>query len=159
MSKAAKNKKKRNVVREHPNRKYGSKRPVTLSRKQTNLAPAQVIHRVSKGLPFSELEHLRGEIDEPLESVARRLAISRSTLQRRKTERRLSPQESDRVMRFWRLTQQAAKVFGDMARARQWLKFPQRGLGGAVPLDYASTEVGAREIENLLGRIEYSVYS
>jgi len=118
-----------------------------------------VIHRVSKGLPFSELEHLRGEIDESLESVARRLAISRSTLQRRKAERRLSPQESDRVMRFWRLTQQAAKVFGDMARARQWLKFPQRGLGGAVPLDYASTEVGAREIENLLGRIEYSVYS
>jgi putative toxin-antitoxin system antitoxin component (TIGR02293 family) len=80
-------------------------------------------------------------------------------LQRRKTERRLSPQESDRVMRFWRLTQQAAKVFGDMARGRQWLKFPQRGLGGAVPLDYASTEVGAREIESLLGRIEYSVYS
>src|SRR5216684_1307158 len=76
MSKAAKNKKKRNVVREHPHRKYGSKRPVTLSRKQTNLAPAQVIHRVSKGLPFSELEHLRGEIDEPLESVARRLAIA-----------------------------------------------------------------------------------
>src|SRR5713226_5406010 len=76
MSKAAKNKKKRNVVREHPHRKYGSKRPVTLSRKQTNLAPAQVIHRVSKGLPFGELEHLRGEIDEPLESVARRLDIS-----------------------------------------------------------------------------------
>src|SRR6266699_3232487 len=63
MSKAAKNKKKRNVVREHPHRKYGSKRPVTLSRKQANLAPAQVIHRVNKGLPFGELEHLRGEID------------------------------------------------------------------------------------------------
>ena len=159
MSKAEKNKKKRNVVREQAHRKYGSQRPVTLSRKQTNLAPAQVIHRVSKGLPFSELEHLRGEIDEPLESVARRLAISRSTLQRRKAERRLSPQESDRVMRFWRLTQHAAKVFGHMTRARQWLKFPQRGLGGAVPLDYASTEVGAREVENLLGRIDYGVYS
>src|SRR5438874_11049699 len=126
MSKTARNKKKRNVVREHPHRKYGSKRPVTLSRKQTNLAPAQVIHRVSKGLPLSELEHLRCEIDEPLESVARRLAISRSTLQRRKTERRLSPQESDRVMRDWRLTQQATKDLADMGRQLQWLKLPHR---------------------------------
>src|SRR5438132_1513915 len=159
MSKAAKNKKKRNVVREHPHRKYGSKRSVALSRKQPNLAPAQVIHRVSKGLPFGELEHLRGEIDEPLESLARRLSISRSTLQRRKTERRLSPQESDRVMRFWRLFRQAVDLFGDAAKGRAWLKHPQYGLGGAVPLEYASTEVGAREVENLLGRIEYSVYS
>jgi uncharacterized protein (DUF2384 family) len=28
-----------------------------------------------------------------------------------------------------------------------------------VPLDYAETEVGAREVDNLLGRIEYSVYT
>src|SRR5438128_12220070 len=130
MSKAAKNKKKRNVVRKHPPRKYGSKRSLTLSRKQTNLAPAQVIHRVSKGLPFSELEHLRGEIDEPLESVARRLAISRSTLQRRKAERRLSPQETDRDMRVWQLTQHVAKVHGHQARAWQGLKFAQRALAG-----------------------------
>jgi uncharacterized protein (DUF2384 family) len=44
-------------------------------------------------------------------------------------------------------------------KARVWLKFPQRGLGGAVPLDYAETEVGAREVDNLLGRIDYGVYS
>ena len=44
-------------------------------------------------------------------------------------------------------------------RARQWLSFPQYGLGGVVPLDYARTEVGAREVETLLGRIEYGVYS
>lgn len=44
-------------------------------------------------------------------------------------------------------------------RARRWLSSPQVGLGGAVPLDYAETEVGAREVEDLLGRIEYGVYS
>jgi len=118
-----------------------------------------MIERVSKGLPFGELEHLRSEIDEPFESLARQLSISRSTLQRRRAERRLSPQESDRVMRLWRLLRQAADLFGDTAKARAWLKHPQYGLGGAVPLDYATTEVGAREVEDLLGRIEYSVYS
>ena len=43
--------------------------------------------------------------------------------------------------------------------ARQWLTSPQYGLGGAVPLEYAETEVGAREVEDLLGRIEHGVYS
>jgi len=62
-------------------------------------------------------------------------------------------------MRFWRLVRQAADLFGDIERARAWLKHPQYGLGGAIPLDYARTEIGAREVENLLGRIDYGVYS
>jgi putative toxin-antitoxin system antitoxin component (TIGR02293 family) len=95
----------------------------------------------------------------PFEQLAAKLAISRSTLQRRKAAGRLSPNESDKVMRFSRLLEHATNVFGDVNKARVWLKFPQRGLGGAVPLDYAETEVGAREVDNLLGRIDYGVYS
>ncbi len=62
-------------------------------------------------------------------------------------------------MRFSQLLEHATKVFGDVDRARAWLKHPQRGLGGAVPLDYAETEIGAREVDRLLGRIDYGVYS
>jgi putative toxin-antitoxin system antitoxin component (TIGR02293 family) len=71
----------------------------------------------------------------------------------------LSPDESDKVIRFLRLLRQATDLFGSTEKARAWLKYPQYGLGGAVPLDYASTEAGAREVENLLGRIKYGVYS
>ncbi|PYJ36479.1 MAG: hypothetical protein DME81_10160 [Verrucomicrobia bacterium] len=53
----------------------------------------------------------------------------------------------------------ATDVFGEIDKARAWLKHPQYGLGGAVPLDYAETEIGAREVDNLLGRIDYGVYS
>ena len=62
-------------------------------------------------------------------------------------------------MRFWKLIRQAVKLFGSIDRARAWLKHPQFGLAGAVPLDFAKTEIGAREVEDLLGRIEFSVYS
>jgi putative toxin-antitoxin system antitoxin component (TIGR02293 family) len=121
--------------------------------------PTELIRKIQKGLRFSELETLQDSIDLPFEQLAAKLAISRSTLQRRKAAGRLSPDESDKVMRLSRLLEHATKVFGDIERARAWLKFPQRGLGGAVPLDYAETEVGAREVDDLLGRIEYSVYS
>jgi putative toxin-antitoxin system antitoxin component (TIGR02293 family) len=146
---------RRAVVGERPTAAYGSH--VLLAKK--HVAPAKAIEHISKGLPFSELEHLRSEIDEPFESLARHLSISRSTLQRRKAERRLSPKESDRLLRLWRLFRQATALFGNPVKARAWLKYPQYGLGGAVPLEYARTEIGAREVENLLGRIKFSVYS
>lgn len=121
--------------------------------------PHELIRRIQKGLPFSDLRVLQDSIDMPFEQLAAKLAISRSTLQRRKTAGRLSPDESDKVMRFSQLLEHATKVFGDVEKARAWLKHPQRGLGGAVPLDYAETEIGAREVDNLLGRIDYGVYS
>jgi putative toxin-antitoxin system antitoxin component (TIGR02293 family) len=131
--------------------------------KKTHLAkakhPTELIRQIQKGLRFSELQTLQNSLDLPFEQLAAKLCISRSTLHRRKAAGRLSPDESDKVMRLSRLLDHAAKVFGDVEKARAWLKFPQRGLGGAVPLDYAQTEVGAREVDDLLGRIDYGVYS
>jgi putative toxin-antitoxin system antitoxin component (TIGR02293 family) len=121
--------------------------------------PHALIRRIQRGLPFREIEDLQNKMDIPMEQLAEKLSISRSTLQRRKVAGRLSADESDKVIRFSRLIGQATDLFGDVDRARAWLKHPQYGLGGTIPLDYASTEVGAREVENLLGRIEYSVYS
>src|SRR6266702_1918058 len=121
--------------------------------------PTELIRQIQKGLRFSELETLQNSIDLPFEQLAAKLSISRSTLQRRKAAGRLSPDESDRVMRYSRLLHQATDFFGDIEKARAWLKHPQYGLGGAVPLDYARTETGAREVENLLGQMKYGVYS
>lgn len=131
--------------------------------KKTHMAkakhPTDLIRQIQKGLRFTELKTLQHSLDMPFEQLAAKLSISRSTLQRRKHAGRLSPDESDKVVRLSRLLDHAAKVFGDVEKARAWLKFPQVGLGGAVPLDYAQTEVGAREVDDLLGRIDYGVYS
>src|SRR5258707_2011431 len=121
--------------------------------------PTQLIRRIQKGLPFAELEALRKDLDLPLDQLAGKLSISRATLHRRKNAGRLSPEESDKVIRFSRLLEKATDLFGNLETGRAWLTLLQYGLGGAVPLDYAGTEAGAREVENLLGRIKYSVYS
>lgn len=134
----------------------------TLEKKKVTgkpLHPTDLIRQIQKGLRFTELETLQHSLDMPFEQLAAKLSISRSTLQRRKHSGRLSPEESNKVVRFSQLLEHATDVFGDIEKARAWLKFPQHGLGGAVPLDYAETEIGAREVDNLLGRIDYGVYS
>jgi putative toxin-antitoxin system antitoxin component (TIGR02293 family) len=108
----------------------------------------------------TELEDLQTSLAVPTEKLATMIGISKATIHRLKgAGDRLGLAESDRVVRFARLFGRAVKVFGDREEAKRWLNSPQFGLGGAVPLDYAKTEVGAREVENLLGRIEYGVYS
>jgi len=114
---------------------------------------------VTKGLPFGELEALREQLDIPLDRLTQFLGLARATVHRRKVSGHLNADESDKVLRFARLLGQAAKVFGGIAGAREWLRAPQYGLGGAVPLAFAGTEVGAREVESLIGRIDHGVYS
>ncbi len=123
------------------------------------LPSSEIIGAVQKGLKIVEMENLRAVLDLPMEGLAAKLGISKATLHRRKASGRLDPAESDRVVRFARLMGKAIEVLESEDNARKWLNSPQVGLGGAVPLDYAETEVGAREVEDLLSRIEYGVYS
>ena len=118
-----------------------------------------VIGAVQAGLPFVEVEALRAGLDLSMNELALKLGLSKATLHRRKLEGRLTPAESDRVMRYARLLGRAVEVMGREEAGRKWLKSEQFGLGLAVPLDYAETEAGAREVECLLGRIDYGEYS
>ncbi len=123
------------------------------------LGPAELVEILRLGLPVEELEVLQDSLDVPMDKLALMLGISKATLHRRKAGGRLGPAESDRVVRFARLMGKAVEVLESERSARRWLNSPQLGLGGAVPLEFAETEVGAREVEDLLGRIEYGVYS
>jgi putative toxin-antitoxin system antitoxin component (TIGR02293 family) len=132
-------------------RPAAAKKPKVSSRKKANVAPP--------GLDFGEFEALRRQLDLSLGELTARLGLSRATIDRRMAAGRLTKDESDKVVRFARLLGHAAHLFGGLDEARQWLKAPRSGLGGAVPLDHAQTEAGAQEVENLLGRVARSVQS
>jgi len=125
----------------------------------SDFTPHKLNRAIQEGLEIGELADLLATLNVPLEKLAPKLGISKATLHRRKASGRLDTAESDRVVRFARLMGKAVEVLESEENARKWLTAPQIGLGGAVPLDYAETEMGAREVEDLLGRIEYGVYS
>lgn len=105
------------------------------------------------GLAFQEFEALRRQLDLSLEELSARLGLSRATVEERKAAGRLTSDESGKVVSFARLLGHAVHLFGDLDEARHWLKTPQRGLHGAVPLDYATTDFGVREVESLLSQL------
>lgn len=141
---------------EEPAAIYG-KRPGTRRRKVMN-AP-ETVASIRAGLPMVEFEALQDLLGLGAEQLAGHLGISRSTLVRRRKARRLDMQESDRLLRYARLYARAEEALGGAESACEWLRTPARALGYVSPLEFAETEAGARETENLLGRIEHGVFS
>jgi putative toxin-antitoxin system antitoxin component (TIGR02293 family) len=64
------------------------------------------------------------------------------------------------LFRAARLFGRTLQLFeGDRDAAVEWLTTPQTALGDRVPLDLARTEIGAREVERLVGRLDHGVFS
>jgi putative toxin-antitoxin system antitoxin component (TIGR02293 family) len=124
------------------------------------LGTAELVRQVSDGFPYGVLDHLRRSVGLSTSSLAQLMGINARTLNRRKREGRLNPDESDRVFRLARVYAKALGLFeGDLSKARRWLSTPKVALGGETPLDYARVEVGAQEVLDLIGRIEHGVPS
>jgi putative toxin-antitoxin system antitoxin component (TIGR02293 family) len=117
-----------------------------------------MIQKVKTGLPVKSFEKLGKKLGVSDNLLSQIVNIPRRTLTRRKQQGRLNAEESEKVLRIARLYDKALDVFEDAAGAEKWLKEPARGLGSAIPLRYARTELGAREVERLLARIEHGVF-
>lgn len=119
----------------------------------------QMIRSVEDGLPISNFKKLQDSLDLPDKDLAKYIRIPKSTLALRKKRGKFSFEESERLLRLQRLFDKALDVFKDADLAKKWLKEEAYGLGDIPPLEYAATEIGAREVEDLLGRIEHGVFS
>jgi putative toxin-antitoxin system antitoxin component (TIGR02293 family) len=122
-------------------------------------APA-LLKSVRKGFAYRTFDRLWRNTALPFDSLVWFVDIPRRTLTRRKREGRFLPDESDRLLRASRLFGETLSLFeGDRDAATEWLSSPQLGLGGASPLQLASTDIGSREVERLIGRLEHGVFS
>ena len=57
--------------------------------------------------------------------------------------------------RLARIVALAQQSLADRKSAARWLKRSNRALGGTAPIDAIDTELGARQVENVLGRIAF----
>ena len=120
--------------------------------------PIKLVKRVEKGLAFHALESFQRNTGLSTSDVAEVVVITLRTLHRRKEQGRLEPNESDRLLRASRVFGKALELFeGDREAARQWLSAEQPALGGERPMALAKTDVGAREVEALVDRLEHGV--
>jgi putative toxin-antitoxin system antitoxin component (TIGR02293 family) len=117
---------------------------------------SELRHAVEEGLPVLALDatvrHVTSNDRDAAELKYR--IVPKTTLHRR---RRLTSEESQRLERLARMAALAERVWEDDELAHEFLRSPQPQLGGDRPMDLARSDLGTREVEDLLLKLEYSL--
>lgn len=121
---------------------------------------ASLLKRLNEGLSYAAFERLKRRLRVTSQELAEAAQITQRTLARRKATGRMQPAESDRLVRLARVFSRAIELYaGDADAAQGWMMRSNRALGKVSPFEMAKTEVGSREVENLITRIEHGVFS
>jgi putative toxin-antitoxin system antitoxin component (TIGR02293 family) len=121
---------------------------------------ADLIQQVERGFSFKALQTFGERSGISVSQIAVLLGIPERTLARRKSSGRLNWEESERLLRLSAVYEDALQLFeGDSVSSMAWLTSSQKALGSQTPLVHARTEIGAREVEDLVGRLEHGVFS
>jgi putative toxin-antitoxin system antitoxin component (TIGR02293 family) len=89
------------------------------------------------------------------QEIERFVIPQRTRRHRAEKNQPLTVEESDRAVRLLRVQTLAEETFGEKKKANRWLRRGLMELHGETPLEIAQTEVGARLVETILGKIAW----
>ncbi len=116
--------------------------------------------RILEGLTFAAVEKVKARAAFTDAEVARLLGVGEATLRRaRVSGAPLDSTTGDRLYRLSKTIAVAEEVLEGPANAMSWLRRAQPALRGQIPLDLLVTQAGADEVEAVLRRIDYGVYT
>jgi putative toxin-antitoxin system antitoxin component (TIGR02293 family) len=115
--------------------------------------PLRLADEIERGLPSATLARLVRAI-APDDPEFKYKLVPRATFARSKGKR-LSPAHSERIARYARLWAAALNVWKSEDEAREFLWRAHPLLEGRRPIQLATTEVGARLVEDVLGGLEH----
>lgn len=111
------------------------------------------------GLPFANAERLARHTGIALPRIFAAVNLSPRTMERRRTQKNMTTDESQKIARFARIVALGDEVFADSRVTSQWLQRANRALNGMQPIELLDTDDGAREVEAVLLRLEHGVYN
>lgn len=111
------------------------------------------------GVSKKGLETLKDKMEVDYDALAKALSVTRATLINKKGEEKFNAQLSERIVGLADIYSYGYEVFEDPNRFNQWMQRPNRALNGQAPYDLLESQFGREEVKNVIGRIDYGVYS
>ncbi|MCB0462781.1 MAG: antitoxin Xre/MbcA/ParS toxin-binding domain-containing protein [Flavobacteriaceae bacterium] len=118
-----------------------------------------LIEMTRKGLPKSVLQTLSGILSISMEQMSQLLHISHRTIQRKSDTDLLNVYPTEQILEIAEVISRGVEVLGSIEAFTAWLHKDIRALNYAKPIDFLDTSFGTNLIKDILGRIEYGVYS
>jgi putative toxin-antitoxin system antitoxin component (TIGR02293 family) len=114
---------------------------------------------VREGVSKKNLESLKSKTNLDYDKLSTILLTNRATLINKKGAEHFSVALSERIVSIADLYSYGFSVFEDEAKFNEWVFRPNKALGGKQPFELLDNYFGREEIKNVIGRIDYGVYS
>lgn len=126
---------------------------------ESQLTAFEKMDIVRDGISKKDLELLKNKAELDYTMLAKALSVTRATLINKKRDQKFGAGLSEKIVGLADLYSYGFEVFEDEDRFNQWMATPNQALGGQVPYDIIDNQYGREEVKNLIGRIDYGVYS
>jgi putative toxin-antitoxin system antitoxin component (TIGR02293 family) len=126
---------------------------------ERELSAFEKMHIARDGVTKKDLELLKNKADLDYTMLAKALSVTRATLINKKRGERFGAGLSEKIVGMADLYSYGFEVFEDKERFNQWMSKPNKALGGQIPYDLIDNQFGREEVRNLIGRIDYGIYS
>lgn len=131
----------------------------TKEKPEYNMTPLEKLEKLRSGLNKHDLEKLKSRTELDYDKLSKALSVTRATLINKKGTEKFSPALSERMISLADIYSYGYEVFEDEAKFNDWMFRPNRALGGKTPYDVIDNQFGREEVKNIIGRIDYGVYS
>ena len=119
----------------------------------------EVLPLVRHGLPAAMFEQVAATLGLSSSSLAAKLGIARRTVARKRgSGAPLSSETSEKLLRVARIRNLARLLFSTDEAVSEWLSKADTALGNMAPIDLLDTDLGAREVENLLQSLSHGQF-
>jgi putative toxin-antitoxin system antitoxin component (TIGR02293 family) len=111
------------------------------------------------GISKVSFEHFKSRAGLDYNQLAILLSVARNTLINKKGDETFDVNISEKLISLAEVYTHGFDVFGSEEKFKKWLNVPNRALGMVTPFSLLQTQFGRQEVQNVLGRIEWGVYS
>ena len=126
---------------------------------ENQMTPLEKMEKLKSGLSKQDLEHLKSRTELDYDKLSKALSVTRATLINKKGVEKFSSALCERIIGLADIYSYGYEVFEDEAKFNQWMFRPNQALGGISPYDIVDNQFGREEVKNIIGRIDYGVYS
>ncbi|WP_198170221.1 type II RES/Xre toxin-antitoxin system antitoxin [Mucilaginibacter arboris] len=123
------------------------------------MTAVEKMNMARNGLSKRDLESLKSKTNLDYDKLSTLLSTTRATLINKKGTEHFSVALSERIVSIADIYSYGFEVFEDVTKFNEWVFKPNRALGGKQPFELLDNQFGREEIKNLIGRIDYGVYS
>ncbi|MDB5275446.1 MAG: hypothetical protein JWR61_401 [Ferruginibacter sp.] len=126
---------------------------------ESHMTPLEKMERLTTGVSKEDLEELKLRTELDYDKLAKLLSVTRATLINKKGAEKFNVTLSERIIGLADIYSYGYEVFEDEEKFNKWMFSPNKALGGNTPYEVSNNQFGREEVKNIIGRIEYGVYS